>query len=355
MDLFERPAGKRAAAAATTVVEGTLERIVFSSASDFTVARLRVPGGEEPVTIVGNLLGLPAGARLRAEGSYEENPRFGRQFRVASLTELSPQTLDGIKRYLGAGLVKGIGPELAGRMVARFREKTLQILDEHPERIREVPGIGEARARAIQRRLARPARPARGHGLLAGLRRGPRLGPAHLQALWHGRGGPGARESLPSGLRRLGHRLPVRGSAGGLAGHRQGSGDPRRGGRAPRPGGSRRPRTRLPAPGAPGRGSEPRSSGSRPSWSEPAIDRLARQGEIAIEHDEAGAAVYEAGLLRAERDTALGLRRILHAAPRAAARRSRARGRGATRSRRGSRWRPGRPRPSGAPSSSPCW
>src|SRR5512140_1553430 len=148
MDLFERRAG-RAAGPDSTVIEGTLERIVFSG-DEFTVARLRVGEVAEPVTVVGSLLGLPVGARLALQGKYEDNPRFGRQFRVSSFTELAPQTADAIKRYLGSGLVKGIGPEFAARIVARFGEDTLRVLDQHPERILEVSGIGRARARAFE-------------------------------------------------------------------------------------------------------------------------------------------------------------------------------------------------------------
>src|ERR1039457_5019726 len=155
MDLFDRSAGKRPGNAEDETLEGTLERVVFSGGSgEFTVARLKVAGQAEPVTAVGTLLGLPVGANLRATGYFENNPRFGRQFRIVSYTELSPQTLDGIKRYLGAGLIKGIGPEFASRIVARFGVRTLEILDAQPERIRDVPGIGRARAEAVKKAWA---------------------------------------------------------------------------------------------------------------------------------------------------------------------------------------------------------
>ena len=160
MDLFDRSAGQRPGNAQEEILEGTIERIVFSGGGgEFTVARLAREGAAEPMTVVGSLLGLPTGARLRLRGYYENNPRFGRQFRVQSYTELSPETLAGIRRYLGAGLVKGIGPEFASRIVERFGIRTLEILDAQPERIREVPGIGPSRAAghseawAAQRRL----------------------------------------------------------------------------------------------------------------------------------------------------------------------------------------------------------
>jgi len=311
MDLFDRSAGKRTAAA-PTVVEGTLERIVFSSGSDFTVARMVVAGEPEPLTVVGNLLGLPAGARLRAEGAFEDNPRFGRQFRVASFTELSPQTLDGIKRYLGAGLVKGIGPELAGRMVARFGEKTLEVLDEHPERLREVSGIGDTRARAIREawRAQRGQREVmvflQGYGVPPGLalriykRYGAdtvarvRENPYRLAFDVWGIGfvsadrvaaslgiGKEAEVRLEAGVR---HALEEAGGQGHVY----------------------LPRARLVEEAS-------QQLGVAQALVEPAIDRLARTGEVAIEHAGDEPAVYEARLLRAERDAAAGLRRILRA------------------------------------------
>jgi len=132
-------------------MEGAVDRIVFTSnGGEFTVARLRLDGSPEPVTIVGSLLGIPVGARLRVTGRKESNPRFGTQFRVTGYTEISPATVEGIRRYLGSGLVKGIGPEFAARIVDRFGIDTLELLDRDPARISEVPGIGPTRAKAIR-------------------------------------------------------------------------------------------------------------------------------------------------------------------------------------------------------------
>src|SRR5688500_4420065 len=153
------PAGSRRDGTAETpaneTLEGTVDRIVFSGGGgEFTVARLRVEAGPaaggEPVTIVGGLLGVPVGARLRVSGRRETNPRFGTQFRVTAYTEMAPATVEGIRRYLGSGLVKGIGPEFAARIVERFGIDTLELLDSDPGRISEVPGIGPTRAKAIR-------------------------------------------------------------------------------------------------------------------------------------------------------------------------------------------------------------
>ncbi|HEX4403440.1 MAG TPA: ATP-dependent RecD-like DNA helicase [Polyangia bacterium] len=154
MDLFKHAAGKGAPGEQELTLEGTIDRIVFSGGeSAFTVARFKVErggGSGAVVTVVGSLLGIPAGAALRVQGRYETTARFGEQFRVVSYTEVAPATLDGIRRYLGSGLIKGIGPEFAGRIVERFGIETLEILDSDPTRISEVPGIGPSRAKSIR-------------------------------------------------------------------------------------------------------------------------------------------------------------------------------------------------------------
>jgi exodeoxyribonuclease V alpha subunit len=154
VDLFERAAGKDASGgegADEETLEGTVERIVFSGGDGaFTVARLKVERGGAVVTVVGGLVGIPAGAVLRVQGRYETTVRFGEQFRVARYTEVAPATLEGIRRYLGSGLIKGIGPEFASRIVERFGIETLEILDSDPGRISEVSGIGPARASSIR-------------------------------------------------------------------------------------------------------------------------------------------------------------------------------------------------------------
>ncbi len=149
MDLFDRGAAPRAGEDETLV--GTVERLVYSGGDGaFTVARLRLDEGERIVTVVGSLVGVPAGAALRVVGRFETTARFGEQFRVARYTEVAPATLEGLRRYLGSGLIKGIGPEFAARIVARFGIETLEVLDRDPGRIGEVPGIGPSRARAVR-------------------------------------------------------------------------------------------------------------------------------------------------------------------------------------------------------------
>ena len=157
MDLFDRPrsgkpgGGSAAGEGADETVQGVVEKIVFAgSDGTFTVARFTVDGEGEPRTIVGGLLGVPVGARLRLTGRRESNARFGPQFRVAAFTEMAQATLEGMRKYLGSGWIKGIGPEFATRIVERFGIETLELLDRDPGRISEVPGIGPARAKAIR-------------------------------------------------------------------------------------------------------------------------------------------------------------------------------------------------------------
>ncbi|MGH9362372.1 MAG: YrrC family ATP-dependent DNA helicase, partial [Thermoanaerobaculia bacterium] len=141
-----------AASGALTLLEGTLERIVYANPENaWSVVRIAVPGEPDLVTAVGNLLAVQPGESLRLSGAWEKDARYGRQFRVASYQTVTPATLVGIERYLGSGLIRGIGKELARRLVARFGLATLEVIDRSPERVPEVRGIGAKRSGEIQR------------------------------------------------------------------------------------------------------------------------------------------------------------------------------------------------------------
>lgn len=134
-------------------LEGTLERVVFTNPENaWSVVRLAV-AGQGPVKAVGNLLGVQPGERLRCAGEWETDPKFGPQFRIASYEVLRPSTAEGIERYLASGLIPGIGPVMAKRLVAAFGEATLEVLEREPERLREVPGIGQKRRAALAEAL----------------------------------------------------------------------------------------------------------------------------------------------------------------------------------------------------------
>ena len=136
---------------AETTLEGIVERVTFYNPTNgFSVVRVRVRGRREPIAVVGTLPAAPAGrSRGRCGGVWQTDPRHGAQFRPTSAEVRRPSDVDGIVRYLGSGLVKQIGPVLAKRIVGTFGERTLDVLDATPERVREVPGIGPQRARAI--------------------------------------------------------------------------------------------------------------------------------------------------------------------------------------------------------------
>ncbi len=133
------------------MIEGVLARIVFASdESGFIVARLEIPGRAEPATIVGNLLGIQPGESLRLRGRWVHDRRYGRQFRVESYVTIQPSTLEGIERYLGSGLVRGIGKVMAKRLVEAFGIETLEVIESDADRLTEVEGIGGKRSEMIR-------------------------------------------------------------------------------------------------------------------------------------------------------------------------------------------------------------
>ena len=133
-----------------SIIEGTLERIVyFNEENNYTVARLQVARNPDLVTIVGNMPYPNPGETLRLKGEWIVDAKFGKQFRVQSYHSLLPATVTGIQKYLGSGLVKGIGPIMAKRIVAMFGLDTLDIIEGQSERLLEVDGIGPIRAERI--------------------------------------------------------------------------------------------------------------------------------------------------------------------------------------------------------------
>ncbi len=138
--------------ASETVVEGVVERITFESPeSGFRVLKLAVQGRSDRLAVVGTFPPTAPGARLRVRGQLEVDPKHGEQLRVASLIELAPDTLAGLEKYLASGLIKGVGPKLAARVVATFGLEALRVLEEEPHRLSEVEGLGEKRRTALVR------------------------------------------------------------------------------------------------------------------------------------------------------------------------------------------------------------
>ena len=131
-------------------LEGTIERIVFHNPENlWTVARMRCQGRQGLVTLVGQLPGIGSGTEVRARGRFVNDAQYGEQFRVDGFVPLTPETELGVERALGSGMVKGVGPALAARIVKTFGRRTLEILEQAPHRLREVPGLGKAKAERI--------------------------------------------------------------------------------------------------------------------------------------------------------------------------------------------------------------
>ncbi|MEU8823226.1 ATP-dependent RecD-like DNA helicase [Streptomyces sp. NPDC048636] len=133
------------------VVEGVLERITYANEENgYTVARVDTGrGAGDLLTVVGSLLGAQPGESLRMEGRWGSHPQYGKQFTVENYTTVLPATVQGIRRYLGSGLIKGIGPRIADRITEHFGVETLQVIEERPERLIEVPGLGPKRTKMI--------------------------------------------------------------------------------------------------------------------------------------------------------------------------------------------------------------
>ncbi|QKW08811.1 ATP-dependent RecD-like DNA helicase [Streptomyces sp. NA04227] len=133
------------------VIEGVLERITYANEDNgYTVARVDTGrGGGDLLTVVGSLLGAQPGESLRMEGRWGSHPQYGKQFTVENYTTVLPATVQGIRRYLGSGLIKGIGPRIADRIVEHFGLRTLDIIEESPGRLVEVPGLGPKRTKLI--------------------------------------------------------------------------------------------------------------------------------------------------------------------------------------------------------------
>ncbi len=137
-------------------VSGTVERVIFrNEETGYTVLSVRpvaeVVGDTRRLTVVAKCATVWPGEEITAEGCWAEDARFGRQFRADTLTCIAPTSVEGIRRFLASGLIRGIGPKLAEAIVARFGSDTVSILDHRPDRLREVPKLGEKKCAQIRR------------------------------------------------------------------------------------------------------------------------------------------------------------------------------------------------------------
>ena len=155
-----------------TEYEGVIAEIIFhNSENGYTVAVFEPE--DDCFTIVGTMPGAAAGKSCRIQGEFIENPRYGEQFKVSAYEETMPSTKEGIKDFLSSGTIKGVGKKTAAAIVAKFGEDTFDIIENHPERLREVSGIGDkvaariAEAFALHREFARVSMTLQQYGITA--------------------------------------------------------------------------------------------------------------------------------------------------------------------------------------------
>ena len=124
----------------TEQLQGVVERLTYhSEESGYTVARLKAPRTRELITVVGAFAHIQPGQTLQLTGVWRDHPQYGPQFQVNQYRETKPATLTGIEKYLGSGLIKGVGPVTAKRIVAHFGLETLEVIEHDIERLIEVP------------------------------------------------------------------------------------------------------------------------------------------------------------------------------------------------------------------------
>ena len=133
-------------------LKGQIERITYTNDENgYTVAKVKVSGRKDLVTVVGTLLIPIPGEVIEMKGTWMNHPRYGEQFKVEHYKSLVPASVYGIEKYLGSGLIKGIGPIMAGRIVKKFGEETLEVIENEIEKLAEVDGIGKKRIEMVEK------------------------------------------------------------------------------------------------------------------------------------------------------------------------------------------------------------
>ena len=145
-----RPAPPEAHGPDPTTISGTVERVTFHNPdTGFCVLRLKVDGRRDLETVVGHAASVSAGEEIRAVGEWLNDLSHGLQFRATSIHTAPPSSLEGIERYLGSGLIRGVGPVFARKLVEAFGDRVFEVIDTQPGRLRDVGGIGPGRAAQI--------------------------------------------------------------------------------------------------------------------------------------------------------------------------------------------------------------
>ena len=139
----------------TEVLAGSIERVTFHNAENgFCVLRIKARGHRDLVTVVGHAAEISAGEWVTVSGSWVNSRDHGQQFKASFLKASAPTTAEGIEKYLGSGMIRGIGPIYAAKLVASFGEAVFEVIEQAPERLREVPGIGPVRGQRISQAWA---------------------------------------------------------------------------------------------------------------------------------------------------------------------------------------------------------
>jgi exodeoxyribonuclease V alpha subunit len=145
------PSAPDSAGSGQTIL-GAVERVTYHNEQNgYTVLRLQISGRGEPVTVVGNFSAVSPGESLRVSGWWTTHPQYGEQFKMTDYAVTRPATIAGIQKYLGSGLIKGVGPITARRIVEHFKEKTLDVIEGDVSRLGEVKGVSRKRVEMIQR------------------------------------------------------------------------------------------------------------------------------------------------------------------------------------------------------------
>ena len=131
-------------------IEGHLERITYyNKENHYTVARLKTGKDQTPVTVIGFMPAVSPGETLKIKGRWETHPKYGQQLKVETFEVVLPATVDGIKKYLESGFIKGIGPKIVSALISRYKNRTLEIIEKNPEKLAKVKGIGKVKAAQI--------------------------------------------------------------------------------------------------------------------------------------------------------------------------------------------------------------
>ena len=129
---------------------GVVEHVVFHNPDNgYHVIRVRADGLQDAATVVGHASSITPGERVRAEGAWETHRSYGKQFTASTLTIIPPSSLDEIEAYLASGMIKGVGKSMAKKLVNRFGEQVFEVIEHKPERLTDIPGLGEALAKRI--------------------------------------------------------------------------------------------------------------------------------------------------------------------------------------------------------------